>query len=89
MMRRFVRLDRRVGREKLTEDEFHAHLHFLEQAAEERSMMAGGFVGAPGGMVVFYADSMEEAEDWAHEDPLFATGKYDCQIFEWHLVFNT
>ena len=88
-MKRFVRLDQKVGIEKLTEQEFQAHLRFMEQSAEERSMMAGGFVGDAGGMVVFEADSKQEAKAWAKQDPLFASGKYEFQIYEWHLVFNT
>jgi len=88
-MRRFVRLDQKVGIEKLTEQEFQAHLHYMEQAAEERSMMAGGFVGDAGGMVVFEAESKKAAKAWAKQDPLFASGKYEFRIFEWDLVFNT
>lgn len=88
-MKRFVRLDQKVGIEKLTEKEFQAHLQFMERSAEERSMMAGGFVGDAGGMVVFEADSKQEAKAWANQDPLFASDKYEFQIYEWDLVFNT
>lgn len=88
-MKRFVRLDQKIGIEKLTEEEFRAHLQFMEESAEERSMMAGGFVGDDGGMVVFEAESKQAAKIWAKQDPLFASGKYEFQIFEWDLVFHT
>lgn len=88
-MIRFVRMDQKAGLEKLTEAEFQAHLRFMEQSAEAMSMMAGGFVGEPGGMVVFEAQSLKRAEEWACQDPLFESGKYEFQLFEWSLVFNT
>lgn len=88
-MTRFVRLDQKIGIEPLTEKEFGEHLRFMEASAEERSMMAGGFVGDSGGMVVFEADSLKDAKEWARLDPLFASGKYEFQLFEWSLVFNT
>ena len=88
-MTRFVRMDQKIGSEKLTEIEFQAHLRFMEQSAEERPMMAGGFVGNPGGMVVFEAQSLKQAKEWASRDPLFESGKYAFQLYEWSLVFNT
>lgn len=88
-MTRFVRFDQKTGKEKLTEKEFQAHLRFMERSAEERSMMAGGFVGDTGGMVVFEANSLKEAKEWARLDPLFASGKYMFQIYEWSVVLNS
>lgn len=88
-MNRFVRMDQKIGAEALTEKEFEDHLRFMERSAKERTMMAGGFVGDPGGMVVFEAKTLQEAKEWARRDPLFATGKYAFQMYEWKVVFNT
>jgi uncharacterized protein YciI len=88
-MTRFVRFDQKIGKEKLSETEFQAHLEFMEKSAEERSMMAGGFVGDPGGMVVFEAQSLKQARGWASRDPLFESGKYKFQLYEWSLVIHT
>lgn len=88
-MTRFVRMDKKIGSEKLTEIEFQAHLRFMERSAEERPMMAGGFVGDPGGMVVFEAQSLNQAREWASRDPLFESGKYKFELYEWSLVLNT
>ena len=47
-----------------------AHLLRLEELDSKRKLiLAGPFVGPNGSLVVFEAESLEEARDWAEGDP--------------------
>jgi len=59
------------------------HLNYLLNVAEERYFIGGGFTNAPGGMILFEAESFEEAQKVAYNDPIIERGLFRCDIHEW------
>jgi len=63
------------------------HLAYLEaQRAKGRIFANGKFVDGWGGMVIYRAESMEEAQQWAEEDPFVVQGARSFEIHEWDMV---
>ena len=63
----------------------HEHMDYLKKVAKERYFLAGGFTNTSGGMLLFEAESLEEAQKVANGDPLIKKGLFRCDIFEWAL----
>jgi uncharacterized protein YciI len=64
-----------------------AHLEYLNQLfLEEKVVMAGPFTDKQGGMVIYKADTMEEAEQLAKADPVVAQGARTLQLREWNAL---
>ncbi|MEC0544705.1 YciI family protein [Bacillus inaquosorum] len=62
------------------------HYEFLDRLqAEKRLKMFGPFSDATGGAYVIVADSMKEAAEIGHADPLVASGSSELTIKEWEL----
>lgn len=75
-------LDEEKSREFRTE-----HLDYLQSHVEQGRIVARGrFVDGWGGMVIYQADSMEEAEVWAKDDPYVRSGARSYEIHEWEMV---
>lgn len=64
-----------------------AHLQYLDQLYQEGKVaMAGPFTDKQGGMVIYKADSLEEAEQLAKNDPVVAEGARTVQVREWNAL---
>jgi uncharacterized protein len=60
------------------------HLDFLEEKAKEKKVFARGrFTDNTGGMVVYVADSIEEAQKIADSDPYVTSGARILELHEW------
>lgn len=81
----YVRMDYKVEGTETTEQDFQDHLAYLKGVAEERYFMGGGFSNAKGGMILFKADNLEEAQRIAQKDPIIERGLFRVEIFEWDL----
>jgi uncharacterized protein YciI len=61
-------------------------MDFLVQKEKEGKIFARGrFVDGEGGLVVYIADSLEEAMDIAESDPLVTSGARTLDLHEWDM----
>ncbi|UJF34430.1 YciI family protein [Paenibacillus hexagrammi] len=75
--------------EELSKEHRPAHLEYLEQRRSEGKIFANGrFVDGWGGLVIYKAESLEEAKQLAAEDPFVKLGARDCQVHEWDIVIS-
>lgn len=62
-----------------------AHLDYLNKLyKEDKVVMAGPFTDKKGGMVIYRADSFEEAKHLAEADPAVAEGARTLELREWN-----
>jgi uncharacterized protein YciI len=60
------------------------HIDFLVQKEQEGKIFARGrFVDGAGGLVIYMADSLEEARKIAESDPLVTSGARTLELHEW------
>lgn len=63
------------------------HLAYMAALEEEGTIFAKGrFVDGSGGMVIYRAETFEEAEDLAIRDPYVIHGARSYEIREWFIV---
>jgi uncharacterized protein YciI len=61
------------------------HLDFLASLDEAGKIFARGpFVDGTGGMVIYIADSLEEAKELAEKDPYVVQGVRRLELHEWN-----
>ncbi|MBO9605689.1 MAG: hypothetical protein J7639_07045 [Paenibacillaceae bacterium] len=61
-----------------------AHLEYLNGLYKEgKVVMAGPFTDKKGGMVIYRADSFEEAQQLAEADPVIAEKARTLELREW------
>lgn len=61
-----------------------AHLDYLDALYKEgKVVMAGPFTDKKGGMVIYRADSPEEARKLAEADPVIVEGARTLELREW------
>lgn len=82
----YVRIDHRIEGSKFGPADFDDHIAYLEGVASERFFAGGGFVNAVGGMIVFAAKDLEEAQAVADNDPLMQRKLYTYELREWELA---
>jgi uncharacterized protein len=82
----YVRMDYKVEGKETTTQDFQDHLTYLNSVAKERYFIGGGFSNANGGMIVFSADNLTEAQGIAQKDPIIERGLYRVEIYEWDLL---
>ncbi|GAA0179567.1 hypothetical protein SH2C18_24120 [Clostridium sediminicola] len=82
----YVRTDYKIDGAKVTKLDFEDHLKYLEDIAKERFFMGGGFTKKLGGMIVFEANNIEEAEKISNGDPLISRKLYRYELVEWEMV---
>ena len=62
-----------------------AHLDYINRLFKENKVvMAGPFTDGKGGMVIYRADSPEEARRLAEADPVVAEGARTLELREWN-----
>lgn len=81
----YARIDKKIGEKELTPQDFQDHLNYVKNIAKERYLLGGGFSNLDGGMILFEAKSLEEAQKIAQNDPIMERGFYECEIFVWKL----
>ncbi|RBW69481.1 YciI family protein [Bacillus taeanensis] len=73
--------------EELSQKYRPEHLAYLEKLTEEGKVFTyGRFADGAGGLIIYQADSLEEATAYAKEDPYVQLKARDFEIHEW--VFN-
>ncbi|RKN84001.1 YciI family protein [Paenibacillus ginsengarvi] len=64
-----------------------AHLEYLDKLFKENKVvMAGPFADKKGGMVIYRADSAEEAKALAEADPVVVEGARTLELREWNAL---
>ena len=81
----YVRIDRKIRGKELPRQDFQDHLDYMRSLAKERYLVGGGFSNVSGGLILFEAMDLEEAQKIARHDPLIKRGFYECDVFEWKL----
>jgi uncharacterized protein YciI len=62
------------------------HLDYLTALENDGKIFAKGlFVDGAGGMVIYVADSLEEAEELAKKDPYVVKGVRRLELHEWKI----
>ena len=62
-----------------------AHLEYINQLyLQDKVVMAGPFADQRGGMVIYRADSLEEAKQLAEADPVVREGARTLELREWN-----
>ncbi len=65
----------------------HDHLAYLEEMEEQGKVFAKGrFTDGAGGLVIYQADSLEEAEALVKADPYVEKGARNYEVHEWTMV---
>ncbi|MFD2629853.1 YciI family protein [Oceanobacillus kapialis] len=63
------------------------HLTYLEDMEKQEKIFAKGrFTDGAGGLVIYQAESLEEAEELVKADPYVAKGARDYKLHEWTMV---
>ncbi len=63
-----------------------AHVAFLDQKSQEGRIFARGrFVDGAGGLIIYKAESLEEAKKTAMSDPYVAQGARSLELHEWDM----
>ncbi|WP_078553633.1 YciI family protein [Bacillus alkalicellulosilyticus] len=61
-----------------------AHLEYLQELEQEGKIFAKGpFIDGTGGMVIYIAESIEEAKELAEKDPYIIEGVRTLELHEW------
>ena len=81
----YARIDKKIGEKELTLQDFQDHLDYVKNIAKERYLLGGGFSNFDGGLILFEAENLEEAQKIAKNDPVIERGFYECEIFVWKL----
>lgn len=62
------------------------HLEYLEALGQQGKVFAKGpFTDGSGGMVIYVADSIEEAKEMAEKDPYVILGVRRLELREWKM----
>jgi uncharacterized protein len=65
------------------------HLYYLQQLLEAGNIFAKGrFVDGTGGLVIYHAESLEEAEEIVKKDPYVVNGARGYEIHEWEMTLE-
>ena len=84
----YVRIDYKICGKALSNKDFQEHLAYVQNIAKERYFIGGGFTNSNevGGIVIFEAKNLEEAQEIFRKDPIIEKGFYRCEIFEWKVA---
>lgn len=63
------------------------HLEYLEELEKQGKVNSKGpFVDGAGGLVIYSADSLEEAKELAENDPYVVKGARRLELHEWKMT---
>ncbi len=82
----YIRLDYRKTKEDIDESIYDAHLKYLYDYAKDMTLVGGGYLNEPGGMVIFEAASLEDAHLITGQDPIIKSGHYGYDLKAWEVI---
>lgn len=63
------------------------HLGYIEKLEQQGKIFAKGpFTDGAGGLVIYIADSLEEAKELANQDPYVVEGVRRLELHEWKMT---
>jgi uncharacterized protein YciI len=63
------------------------HIEYLKKMKDEGKIFLNGrFPDGTGGLVVYQAETLEEAESYAKNDPFVIHKARGCEVHEWEMV---
>jgi uncharacterized protein len=63
------------------------HVEFLEQMATAGKIaLRGRFIDGTGGLTIFKAETLEEAQRMAEDDPYVRSGARKLELHEWNMT---
>jgi uncharacterized protein len=76
----------RMKKPELNQEYRPHHLEYLEALNQQGKIFAKGpFVDGSGGMVVYMAETLEEAKELAESDPYVVNGVRELELHEWKI----
>jgi len=79
----FVRIDEKNENIKMNDSDFTSHIRYLNEIAETRFFIGGGFEKQEGGMIIFEANNVNEAKSICDRDPIIFKGIYKYSLLQW------
>ena len=89
----YVRIDYKIEGKVETEKDAMDCFNYLQEVAKERYLLAGVFGDMElgnlnGAMLLFEAETFEEAQKVAQSDPIIERGFYKYELFKWNLMLS-
>jgi len=85
----FVRIDQKLSGDPVGKSVFDSHIEYVRRLAAETTLYAGGFKGVQGGMLIFKAKNLVDADAMCKGDPIMAGGFYTYKLHEWSLLITS
>jgi uncharacterized protein YciI len=83
----FVKIERGIVEKTIFDRFVPAHLVYVQQLIEQGHTAKTGYWGDyGGGMLLFQAESLAQAEAIVAADPLIANGCVDYELHEWRIL---
>jgi uncharacterized protein YciI len=83
----FVKIEKGIVNKKIFDQYIPAHRRYVRQLIEAGHQAKTGYwAGLGGGMLLFQANSREEAELIVSQDPLIQNNCVEYELHEWVLV---
>lgn len=83
----FVKIESGIVNKSIFDQHVPAHKAYVrELIAKGHKAKSGYWAKLGGGMLLFEAASMDEAEAIVSQDPLIKSGCVDYQLYEWRIV---
>lgn len=83
----FVKIEKGIVNKKIFDQYIPAHRIYVRQLiAEGHQAKTGYWAGLGGGMLLFQANSRQEAEQIVSQDPLIQNNCVEYELHEWVLV---
>ncbi|MGL5511133.1 MAG: YciI family protein [Microcoleaceae cyanobacterium] len=83
----FVKIEKGIVNKKIFDQYISAHRSYVRQLiAEGHQAKTGYWAELGGGMLIFQANSREEAERIVSQDPLIQNNCVEYELHEWVLV---
>lgn len=83
----FVKIEKGIVNKKTFDRYVSAHKNYVRQLIAQGRQAKTGYWGEfGGGMLIFNADSLEEAKDIVEQDPLIVNHCVTYELHEWCIV---
>jgi uncharacterized protein YciI len=83
----FVKIEKGVVPKDIFDQYVPDHVAYVKELIAKGHLAKTGYwKGFEGGMLLFQADSLEEAQKIVEKDPLILNGCVEYQLYEWCIV---
>jgi uncharacterized protein YciI len=83
----FVKIERGIVEKSIFDQFVPAHLAYVQTLIDQGHQAKTGYWGDfGGGMLLFWADSLSQAQAIVAKDPLVENACVEYELHEWHIV---